>query len=610
MKKRILSAVLCIVMVLTAFSIVPFSVSAVDTANGVDTGAEQIIKFDPSGTGWSNYKYIFCHIWVYGGDPLTAWQAKASKMTKVSDTEWTYDVSKSGSSISTDGTPYAVIFSNENGMQTYDLLFDSSVLGDTAYCNADEEIKNPADSSKTCKPAYWKGQDPAKYGPVKTITFIGNIVGSCIPSTTTPYKMFVDFLKNNLSYAQLYSDKDDQAILDDVAGGLGLYRRDVENAIIDAGVLVNWSRNKSSLLNINENGYISEINLLVSSLPWESYNSIFGEIVSSNGVVSSGAYISKTKEIVSFENNKFSLIYTFDLSNVDMINESDFKIRFFTDKSQYTPWIEINNTSFGDFIYYESGEYKLGAFNNPNKLNFENTRTGIKISWSAARNASKYRLLRYANNNNWETVCETSALSFEDKNVNDGEKYTYMVCGLDSAGNILDDENLYDDETEYFQPPVIESLTNTKDGIKISWNPTKGYESYRVYCKVNGAADWTRVGDTEETSFVYTDVKKGDKYTFTIRHISKDKSVFLSSFDQTGKSIVYDEPHIIIILGDADKDGTLSVIDATCIQKYLADLITESDIDLSVCDTDHDSTISVLDATRIQKFLAGLIEEM
>ncbi|MBQ0098566.1 MAG: LPXTG cell wall anchor domain-containing protein [Oscillospiraceae bacterium] len=261
MIKKVLSLAICVVMVL-AMATVAVSAAQVEIANDnadaqaevaanneteAGTGAGQVINFDPSGAGWNNYSNIFCYIWVYGGESFTPWQAKASKMTKVSDTEWTYDVSKSGSSIATDGTPYAVIFSNENGMQTYDLLFDSSVLGDTAYCNADEEIENPADSSKTAKPTYWKGQDPAKYGPIKTITSIGNIVGSCIPSTTTPYKMFVDFLKNQLTNAQTYSGKDDQAILDDAAKNLGLYKEDVTKAIEEAGVSVNWDAAKSSL---------------------------------------------------------------------------------------------------------------------------------------------------------------------------------------------------------------------------------------------------------------------------------------------------------------------------------------------------------------------------
>ena len=64
--------------------------------------------------------------------------------------------------------------------------------------------------------------------------------------------------------------------------------------------------------------------------------------------------------------------------------------------------------------------------------------------------------------------------------------------------------------------------------------------------------------------------------------------------------------HDAFIPGDADRDKTLSVMDATCIQKYKASLIGEDRIDLNAADVDSDGIVTVLDATRIQKQLAGL----
>ena len=64
--------------------------------------------------------------------------------------------------------------------------------------------------------------------------------------------------------------------------------------------------------------------------------------------------------------------------------------------------------------------------------------------------------------------------------------------------------------------------------------------------------------------------------------------------------------HDAFILGDADRDKTLSVMDATCIQKYKASLIGEDRIDLFAADVDTDEVVTVLDATKIQKQLAGL----
>ncbi|MBQ6153225.1 MAG: leucine-rich repeat protein [Ruminococcus sp.] len=71
-----------------------------------------------------------------------------------------------------------------------------------------------------------------------------------------------------------------------------------------------------------------------------------------------------------------------------------------------------------------------------------------------------------------------------------------------------------------------------------------------------------------------------------------------------------------IDLGDIDGDGTVSVLDATRIQKYRAMLcnLDGTDYDgaqptasqLLVADVDEDGVVSVLDATRIQKYRARL----
>lgn len=58
------------------------------------------------------------------------------------------------------------------------------------------------------------------------------------------------------------------------------------------------------------------------------------------------------------------------------------------------------------------------------------------------------------------------------------------------------------------------------------------------------------------------------------------------------------------IMGDADKDGDLTILDATHIQLFKAELIDESGIDLEVSDYDQDGDVTILDATAIQHTLA------
>lgn len=223
--------------------------AAADTgADGTaETGAAKTFSFDASTTNWKNYKSIYCHIWVYGGESIYAFKAKAEKCTDNGDGTWTYDLDAKGVTLE-DGVLYGLLFGNENGMQTYNLLVDTSCYGDTAYCTADE-YENPVDSNKKHPAAFWKGQDASKFGPEMCITSIGNVVGTCVPYTTSAQAMFVNFLgpEGNFANAKLTSGKDEQTIIDDTAKALGLQIGNVEQAIKDAGVTVEWDPSKSSL---------------------------------------------------------------------------------------------------------------------------------------------------------------------------------------------------------------------------------------------------------------------------------------------------------------------------------------------------------------------------
>lgn len=63
-----------------------------------------------------------------------------------------------------------------------------------------------------------------------------------------------------------------------------------------------------------------------------------------------------------------------------------------------------------------------------------------------------------------------------------------------------------------------------------------------------------------------------------------------------------------VIYGDADGDGAVSVSDATSVQKYIAQMITEDEIDLNAARVRGESDVKIQDATLIQKYIAQLID--
>ena len=267
MFKRIMSVMLAIVMLMSVAMIATSAAQveiadnsadavadvaadgAADTgADGevADTAAANTFNFDANSAGWNNFKKVFCHVWVYGGDSFYAWQAKGEACTdKDGDGIWTYDLDAKSVTLEA-GTLYAVIFSNENGMQTYNLLAGTDCIGDTAFCDG-TTYENPEDSSKTAQAAFWKGQDATVYGPEMCVTSIGNVVGTCCPSTTSRQGLFEGFLTNNLENARTYSGKDDQTLIDDTAKALSLKQENVTEGIKNTGVKVDWDASKSSL---------------------------------------------------------------------------------------------------------------------------------------------------------------------------------------------------------------------------------------------------------------------------------------------------------------------------------------------------------------------------
>ena len=222
-----------------ALAIVCIAGVAVVGASAADT--DKIYFEVPS--DWNNYNKVFCHIWELGGTAsLAAWKSKKEGCDLVEDRLWSYDLSKVGGL--EEGKTYGVIFVIDIDLQTYDTVMSTACIGDTLYCN-DTIYENPTDSSKTCRAAFWKNQDPSQFGPLMQITSIGNLIGTCIPAGTTAESMFTTFLNEKLTSAQTHSGKTDQDIIDDILNGLGLSQDTGEKLIKEAGVEVKWEKAES-----------------------------------------------------------------------------------------------------------------------------------------------------------------------------------------------------------------------------------------------------------------------------------------------------------------------------------------------------------------------------
>lgn len=172
----------------------------------------------------------------------------------------------------------------------------------------------------------------------------------------------------------------------------------------------------------------------------------------------------------------------------------------------------------------------------PAITSIENTSTGAKVTWTKPASVQRIRLY-YHNGTTWIRITETTGSSYVHDKLTPGTKYRYTVRGVDNKGNFVTD--FYKDgwENTFIEPPVISSLNNTASGTEITWNAPKGAVKYRVFYKTGGS-EWKRLADTDKTSYLAENNLSGAKYTYTVRCINEDGSVYTSYYTK-GKDITY-----------------------------------------------------------------------
>ena len=106
-----------------------------------------------------------------------------------------------------------------------------------------------------------------------------------------------------------------------------------------------------------------------------------------------------------------------------------------------------------------------------------------------------------------------------------------------------------------------------------------------------------------------------DSYTVTVSVQGPDNTTVSRDYiyecvSSTAPTEGGDPPASGSLKGDADRDGEVTILDATRIQRWLADLADDSEIDQKSADADSDGEVTILDATRIQRFLADLVDSL
>ena len=167
-----------------------------DDSGSAAVGAGNTINFQVDTNLWKNFKKIYCYLYEHGGDEIIVWGSNKGAMSDDDkDNVWTFDLDAKGISLDS-GKQYGVIFTGDWGVQTCDIIFDASIVGDTAYLTGDQ-VENNVDSNKKSYYVKWKNADASKYAPPLCITSIGNVIGEALWAGTTRYDLLLNFIKSD-----------------------------------------------------------------------------------------------------------------------------------------------------------------------------------------------------------------------------------------------------------------------------------------------------------------------------------------------------------------------------------------------------------------------------
>ena len=105
----------------------------------------------------------------------------------------------------------------------------------------------------------------------------------------------------------------------------------------------------------------------------------------------------------------------------------------------------------------------------------------------------------------------------------------------------------------------------------------------------------------------YTMLKKDHFYDLVDRDYLVPTDVF-DRFDglyEVWQTLDLSEMSPEVILGDANGDHSMDIVDATYIQRYLVSMVSKYDIVETAADVDGDGDVTVIDTTHIQRALVG-----
>lgn len=293
---------------------------------------------------------------------------------------------------------------------------------------------------------------------------------------------------------------------------------------------------------------------------------------------------------------------------------------------------EMARTKDGDHNSYSSPiatnmmDWEL-AVSNADLVSYYRGLIDIRKAFSPFTSGNDEFKLAYTMNDSLTAVTETLGYTVENTTEGEWEKVTVLM-----------NSNPF----ESVQVTIKDETVDT--WVVVADNTCAGVDAlYEVKGNTFTVAPSSALIAVDKESFEAVNLESGDSKVI-VKHVDKDTDVVLTTQVITGKigngyetamdsslSLEYDFDSVEgdakgvfteedttitykynlykaerLLTGDANKDGKVTIADATAIQKYIAGLVGFDEKQLEDGDYDYTGAVNIKDATMLQKHLAGM----
>lgn len=157
------------------------------------------------------------------------------------------------------------------------------------------------------------------------------------------------------------------------------------------------------------------------------------------------------------------------------------------------------------------------------KLVIKNTSEGINISWKKCAGAERYRIYIKGADGKWQKLATSKnadILSYNDRTVKSGQKYTYTVKSLNGSNASAYEKSGV--TSMFLSEPDIEFVRSTSVGVITKWGKVAGAKNYYVYRKTAGGS-WQKIATVSSSSplnFTDKTAVKGKTYVYTVKAVN------------------------------------------------------------------------------------------